>query len=205
MSISQNPIPNLSLERLGVVDDQFAHRSHLHGQGHVNRVIYNALVLSKCMGASRWMVPAWAAAYLHDLSRRHDGVCYNHGEWAVLEKWGECLPLFREAGLRPEDDVHVQTAVRLHSIPFEPQHPHPVTAILKDADALDRCRLGDLDPRKLRLEYTPMHVNKARRLFEATRRCDDWSSVWCIAIPIYNPHIGMASRIEDYWMEEEPP
>jgi hypothetical protein len=41
--------------------------------------------------------------------------------------------------------------------------------ILKDADALDRCRLGDLDPERLRLSRARRLVGPAERLERLSR------------------------------------
>ncbi len=42
--------------------------------------------------------------------------------------------------------------------------------ILKDADALDRCRIGDLDPSRLRFTVATRLVTAAERLERATDR-----------------------------------
>lgn len=48
-------------------------------------------------------------------------------------------------------------------------HPHwPLIALLKDADGLDRVRLGDLDPSRLRHPEARTMVTFAQKLFDRT-------------------------------------
>ena len=59
----------------------------------------------------------------------------------------------------------------MHSRPEELEAGHPhwrLTALLKDADGLDRVRLGDLDPRYLRFKEARAMVAFAEELFECT-------------------------------------
>ena len=50
-----------------------------------------------------------------------------------------------------------------------PDHPHfDLVALLKDADALDRVRLGDLDVSRLRFAQARQMVDFAQELFDAT-------------------------------------
>ncbi len=61
----------------------------------------------------------------------------------------------------------------LHCKPnhFEPDRADPdwpLIALLKDADGLDRVRLGDLDPSYLRLPESLTMVDFAQRLFDDT-------------------------------------
>lgn len=65
----------------------------------------------------------------------------------------------------------IEAAVTAHSAPKEVsrEHPHwPLIALLKDADGLDRVRLGDLDPRYLRHPEARGMVPFAQALFDAT-------------------------------------
>jgi hypothetical protein len=49
------------------------------------------------------------------------------------------------------------------------RHPHwRLTSLLKDADALDRVRIGDLDPRYLRNSEAHPMIEFAHTLFERT-------------------------------------
>jgi hypothetical protein len=191
---------NLPLEALGVGDHQFTHPSKIHGAGHVNRVIYYALALARSMGYNDILPEVWAAAYLHDLARRHDGVCPYHGAWAIDEHLFKYWPTFIEAGV--QDIEAVKQAVIVHSLPEE-RPGNRVCQVLKDADALDRVRLGDLDPRYFRLERTPVFMQFAERLFRETHDQTDWMTIWNKAVQVFNPHLGKAKSVPMPWNDRE--
>ena len=133
----------------------FARASTLHGQAHVARVMVHAFRLIEATAWTEEAPRLWAAVYLHDIARTHDGRSDCHGRDA-MQKF-ETLPhlreLFAQGGVQDGDYAPIHTAVVHHSLPEElgREHPHwRLTSLLKDADGLDRVRLGDLDPRYLR-------------------------------------------------------
>lgn len=153
--------------------DLFVHNSELHGQTHVGRVMVHAFRLLQATGAERDAPRLWAAVYLHDIARTHDGRCYLHGERAVkrLESLPHVKALFARGGVTPGDYPAIEAAVFHHCLPDElaDDHPHHrLTALLKDADGLDRVRLGDLNPEKLRHQVSVTMVPYAQELFEQT-------------------------------------
>ena len=165
----RNPIP-LPLEDLVPAPDLFAHRSDLHGQQHVSRVMVHAFVLLDAVGCREEAPRLWAAVYLHDLARLHDGVAYEHGADAA-QRLPEFEALFARGGVAPGDYEAIRTAVTHHSLSEELPRDHPhwrLTALLKDADGLDRVRLGDLDPQRLRFAETPRLVPFAEQLLWQT-------------------------------------
>ena len=115
----------------------------------------------------------WAAVFLHDIARLHDGVCYHHGADAA-QRLREEQPLqwrLTEAGLTEGDYPAIEAAVSAHSALQEvsPSHEHwPLISLLKDADGLDRVRIGDLDSRRLRHQESRQMVAFAQALFERT-------------------------------------
>lgn len=167
------------IERAVPLPDEFRHQSWLHGQRHVGRVMVHAMRLVDALGHDERMRAAlWAAVYIHDLERTHDGECTQHGRWAAqrLVDHQPTLARLDEGAVRPVDHLAIRTAVTFHSLPKElsATHEHwPLTALLKDADALDRVRLGDLDPRYLRHPESHAMVDFAQRLFEASDGLDE--------------------------------
>jgi hypothetical protein len=152
----------------------FLHRSYLHGQAHVARVLVHALRLIEATGAEEEAPRLWAAVYLHDIARRHDGGCKRHGAdaWARLATLPEVQALFARGGVRPEDLPGIEAAVTRHCN-GEPSRGEPhyrLMALLKDADGLDRVRLGDLRPEWLRHDEARTMVDFAQRLFNETYR-----------------------------------
>jgi len=116
---------------------------------------------------------AFLAAYIHDMSRLHDGYCTIHGERASINKLPEFKELFQSIDVNLADLEEIKTAVCSHSLGEELPVNNPfykTTALLKDADALDRIRLGrdNLDPHYLRFEQTKKMIPFARELFYST-------------------------------------
>ncbi|MBM4059987.1 MAG: hypothetical protein FJ265_02675 [Planctomycetes bacterium] len=163
----------LPLEELVPGPELFVHASSLHGQAHVARVLVHAFRLVAATGRPDEVRRLWAAVYLHDLARTHDGRCQRHGEDAVRQfaPRPELRALFARGGVEAGDYEPIHTAVVFHSRPdgLDRRHPHwPLLALLKDADGLDRVRLGDLDPRYLRHPEARGMVGFAERLYAAT-------------------------------------
>ena len=151
----------------------FDHQSTIHGINHTYRVMYHVLQIAAARGLKREGATAFCAAYIHDLARLHDGYCDKHGAWATENKLGLYTNLFYQIGLNDEDLEEVEIAVTNHSIPKELEKEdkgYTVTAILKDADALDRIRLGEqgLDIRYLRFHESKKMVSRAEDIFYAT-------------------------------------
>jgi hypothetical protein len=152
--------------------DLFLHRSVLHGQAHVARVLVHALRLIEATGFIDETARLWAAVYLHDLARMHDGRSRSHGKdaWLRLGTLPQVEALFGRGGVREEDYPAIQFAVTTHSAgePLESDPHCRLAALLKDADGLDRVRLGDLDPGMLRCEPARSMVGFAQGLYDAT-------------------------------------
>ena len=160
-------------EDFNLTPEAFDHQSKLHGIGHVYRVMIHCLELGLSLNFVSEARLAFFAAYIHDLSRKHDGRCMQHGSWAANEKLPLYGALFTRYGIGDKDLEHIRTAIVYHSMQEELPFAHPswrVTAILKDADALDRIRLGesDLDPGYLRFKETLNRIGFARELYFAT-------------------------------------
>ena len=154
--------------------DRFLHESYIHGQLHVGRVMVHAFALLDLLDMAVEAPRLWAAVYLHDLARTHDGVCHSHGADAArrLADLPDVRELFARGGLRPEDGEAVATAVTHHAVPQELAEDHPhrrLTALLKDADGLDRVRLWDLDPSRLRFPVSRSLVPFATELYRETQ------------------------------------
>jgi hypothetical protein len=169
----RSPI-DLPLEDLSPPADRFHRRSVTHGPAHVARTMIHTFLLLDLTDAREEATRLWAAVYLHDLARTHDGVCYHHGAAAaaLLEEPGLRAHLAR-GGLTDGDVPAVAAAVTAHSLPEEPPRDHPhlrLVRLLKDADGLDRVRLRDLDPSRLRHDAARELVPFARRLLHASEK-----------------------------------
>jgi protein-tyrosine phosphatase len=160
------PVPD---EELVPPPELFLHPSRLHGQAHVARVMVHAFRLIAATGFIEETARLWAAVYLHDIARLHDGVAPRHGAdaWKRLADLPDVRALFARGGVRDEDYPAIQAAVVCHSDGEPPDdHPHRrLMCLLKDADALDRVRLGDLDPAYLRHPEAREMIGFAEQLY----------------------------------------
>lgn len=194
------PIP-LPLPDLLPPPSLFLHASDLHGQAHVGRVMVHAFRLIEATGVPHLAPALWAAVYLHDIARRHDGFCERHGldAWGRLADLPDVRDLFARGGVKERDYPLIRTAVTEHCrSEVALDHPHrQLAALLKDTDGLDRVRLGDLDRRYLRHPQAAAMVPFAERLFEETRLRvqpgpDHFERLWPEALRLMTPgaHAG---------------
>lgn len=174
-------------EQFIIESDMFDHVSRLHGVGHTCRVMALAWELGNREGLIAERNAAWCAAYIHDLARKHDGICRVHGQWAAETK----LPLYRDFfiqhGLDNDALDSIYAAVYQHSLMDELDYGHShynTTALLKDADALDRIRLGpfDLNPEYLRFKHSRDLIKPAQKLFIKTTLLRKITPARCIDI-----------------------
>lgn len=143
----------------------------IHGVPHTTRVLVWAETLAEdLVGPSglRREELRWAAA-VHDVGRIDDWIDPGHG--ARSAAW----VIDRLASERTEtatlDLAFVAELCRWHeTADREIGRWSLELAILKDADALDRARLGDLDPARLRLARSHRLIAPAVSLERATNR-----------------------------------
>lgn len=155
------------------IPELFWHPSSLHGQAHVTRVMVHAIRLVVATDQERLASQLWASVFLHDLACTDDGVCHRHGADAAqrLRDEPDLQRRLDEGGITSADYAAIEAAVTAHSAPKEVSRDHahwPLIALLKDADGLDRVRLGDLDPRYLRYPQAREMIPFAQVLFATT-------------------------------------
>ena len=153
---------------------RFAPRG-IHGAPHTARVlVWTETIADAIAGpnALRREELRWAAA-VHDVGRMDDGIDRGHG--ARSAAWVmERLPAERPA-TAALDLGFIAQLCRWHEVPDrEIAQLNLELVILKDADALDRCRLGDLDPGRLRLAVSHSLIGAAEQLEQTT---NDYGSV----------------------------
>ena len=158
----------------------------VHGVGHVRRVLLHCISLANAIGLSEHErgILMVAACY-HDIGRKHDEACEEHGKWS-LEKMDELnLDTFYilndgDGGVYPEYLTHedlevVEFIIRYHCQSDEQgekameeiedtsvrESVQKLFPIFKDADALDRVRISDLNLKYLRTKESRQRVKFA--------------------------------------------
>ena len=154
------------------MDEGALFQSWVHGPGHIHRVLLLAGLIGwqEGLGEDDLRQLFWAASY-HDVGRTFDGFDIYHGARSALR-------LEELTGCQGETLVELKAAVTAHSRPdrdmesvvasFQPKdygHALELTRLLKDADNLDRVRLGDLNPKFLRHQSARDLTGFAQRLF----------------------------------------
>lgn len=152
----------------------FDNDSPIHGINHTYRVMCHVLYIGLAEGLKRHVLLALCAAFMHDFSRKHDGYCNQHGEWAAQYKLPEFTSFFAKSGVNKSEIDIIRVAVKNHSELEELTSDHiayKTTALLKDADALDRIRLNEnnLDERYLRFPESARLISFAKQLYFNTR------------------------------------
>lgn len=140
-----------------------------HGIGHITRVlVWTAQIAERFKEPLRREELFWAAG-LHDIKRWDDGRDEQHGERAAVWTLTEFPPL------RPD----IAEAIDLQFV-AELIRGHVINdalilewsdelRVLKDADGLDRVRIYDLDPERLRLRsISPALEKQAWELMESS-------------------------------------
>ena len=154
--------------------------SEIHAASHCERVLLYVLILgADILGADSDALDILAhAAIFHDTRRRDDYLDIGHGARAAvyyeqfcqdnddIEFHPESVALMRYHDL---DDTVGKDAIRKH-FGSEADRVLNLYAIFKDADALDRWRLGNrgLDPKYLRTAKAKTMIGYSNRIVKET-------------------------------------
>ena len=163
----------VDLVDFSLTNAMFARPVHapIHGIGHIYRTMIGCALLGKLLQKPREGLLAFCGAYIHDLARETDGEEPEHGANAVLKYFDKFNNLWDKYQLTQEERELVKQAVIQHS-GHEWMQPkdsgYHVMAILKDADALDRCRIGDLVPEWLRYPESHLLIKLIETIYSQT-------------------------------------
>jgi HD superfamily phosphodiesterase len=163
--------------------------SGLHGIDHAARVLVWADQIGHWMNEQGTPVDLevvrWAAT-LHDVRRVSDGYDLEHGERAAT--W-----IKEEAARLPFTFDEKQLECTCYCCRWHVPHDHlapamtPELTCLKDADGLDRVRLGDLKSNYLRTPYAKSLTTWAEDLFRLSQQkrfLGKWESVRAAALEL---------------------
>ena len=149
------------------------YKSHIHGQGHIERVILLSLLLSFYYKLNKNDTDILRyAASLHDTKRVDDSYDTEHGYRAALysidyAKIDECDKNILQAVLatHSRSDKDMDKTIEEFFVK-DMDRARYLSKLFKDADALDRVRLGDLDQKYLRNDFSHDLVDFSNKLFE---------------------------------------
>ena len=148
-----------------------AHDSDIHGVGHMTRVFILQELICNHLESEGVVIDRQAtrfAAMAHDVGRHDDGRDLEHGRRSA--EWMQQ----NLAGKLSSETLDVATYIVHWHVPHDDEAPVMTTElkVLKDADGLDRARLGDLNPSYLRTTAAKDLVDVAQRLYEASLPTD---------------------------------
>lgn len=149
----------------------------IHGVSHTLRVWVHATAIAAELAMAEWEREAVRLAALwHDIGRTDDDADYYHGAKSAGKVVGLGLhtytdPIVREVALfavthHSGSEEHAESGAL-----WTPNADATlrVFRVLKDADALDRVRLGDLDDSYLRTAAAQLRVDRAYELLREIR------------------------------------
>ena len=129
-------------------------------------------LLGKLLQKPREGLLAFCGAYIHDLARETDGEEPEHGTNAAEKFFPQFTSLWDKYNLTERERKLVCQTVAQHSgREWMTQHDegYHIMAILKDANALDRCRIGDLVPEWLRYQESHMQIKTIEQIYSKTK------------------------------------
>lgn len=161
------------METYETLREDALYKSRVHGSGHIHRVLLFAALIAWKEGLTEADIRQYfRAASYHDVGRTFDGYDIYHGARSSLKLEGL-------TGCTGEDLIELKAAVTAHARPdrdmetilhsFQPEdYPRTLelTRLLKDADNLDRVRLGDLKDKFIRHDSAKDLVPFAWRLLD---------------------------------------
>jgi hypothetical protein len=169
----ESPYFDVLLETYENLNTDILFKSKVHGQAHIERVIFYSLILSWKYNLDKRDTDILRyAASLHDTKRENDGWDVEHGRRAAIDS-------IDYAKINPDDKNILQAVITAHSAndndmkdiieEFEVKNFDRaifLTKLFKDADGLDRVRINRLDTSYLRNEFSKEIVDFAYVLFE---------------------------------------
>lgn len=147
------------------------YKSPVHGSGHINRVmLMAALIAWQEQVTEAFLQQYLLACSYHDVGRYFDGLDLEHGSRSAekLEDLTGChgeilLELKAAVAAHSQPDHLMEDMIALYS-PANLEKTRRLACLLKDADNLDRVRLGDLKPEFLRHDSAKALVGFSARL-----------------------------------------
>lgn len=181
------------LLRFETKESWLEHKSDLHGVAHMTRVFILQELICEQLEREGIKINREAvrfAAMAHDVGRVDDGADPEHGRRSV-----EWMKENLADRMSPETMDLATYAVHWH-VPPDSAAPvmTPELMVLKDADSLDRVRLGDLDPSYLRTDAAKGLVGLAKDLYLLSARDTDYRNEPFAAVLRATKQLGVVAE-----------
>lgn len=168
----------VSAEDFNLTNSLFTRPIHsaIHGIGHIYRTMIGCALIGTLIQKPRKALLALCGAYIHDLARKNDYIEPEHGENAVLNHFDLFGHIWDKYQLSDDEKQQIKQAVIQHSVHEWMQKSdsgYDVMAILKDADALDRCRIADLSPNWLRYPQSKLLIKRIEEICSKSYNIND--------------------------------
>lgn len=178
--LKQNPCYQLLLDAYGRLRTEYLYRSGIHGWSHVERVMLLAAIIAMEQGfTERETKLLLIACSYHDIGRINDDKDDWHGKRSAdklpaipgLEISKEELRCLQAAiATHSRKDAFIDSFMREYEVPDEnAELCRLLCRALKDADNLDRVRLGDLDVKRLRFPESRALKKTAEAIYDTAR------------------------------------
>ncbi len=171
-----SPYGSALLKALKALKRDVLYQSHVHGLGHIERTMVHGAMcaMAEELDEADTALLMDMCSY-HDTGRESDWLDNAHGYRSSLKlaeltgRDGEDLKLMM-AGVEAHSigDKYMGNVIRKHA-PADPERGLRLARMLKDADALDRVRIRDLNPKYLRFGSSRGRVRFAQLLFDRYR------------------------------------
>ncbi|MBP5607650.1 MAG: HD domain-containing protein [Lachnospiraceae bacterium] len=158
------------------LDEHVLYKSRIHGKTHIERVCFHALILANKLdlSAEDTKLLLTASAY-HDIGRKNEFVDAEHGLRAanMVDRYvgydGDDLKILKAAiEAHSRSDSLMRDVIDKYGV-ADVERALMITQVLKDADALDRVRIYDLNKKYLRFAESLEQADFAKKLFKEYR------------------------------------
>lgn len=159
-------------EVLNNLDEKIVFKSEIHGMTHIERVCFLGLLLTNKLNLSdedsRLVITACA---YHDIGRQSEFIDAGHGKRAAekVEKYvnyrNDDLRILKASIEAHSESDHMMERILSKYKISDMTRAVLVSKVLKDADGLDRVRISDLEPGRLRFKESLGLIDFAEDLF----------------------------------------
>lgn len=164
------------LNNFDEINELMENKTNLHGINHIVRVLFNAYAIVTLENINdRDKKIIIESAKLHDIGRISDGEDEEHGAKSAIK----ARDILKEKGMSSEQIDEICFLIKEHSIPKDKNNEHIQELpeklrenyryclnCLKDADKLDRVRIGDLDFKRLSTDSAKRLIETSKYIYE---------------------------------------